>query len=393
MDQAPHNLENVKPNVHLRNTENKFDYRNDSPPQKCPREEGGGFTVMPSATLNRPKRSEEMWETLKVYIIKQRQKKKQEQEADEEVERQRKERERQQKQDVMTLGETREQILQLEMRLKELKDEKHQLFLQLKKVLNEDDNRRRQLVKENNDMMSLHGYPAVAISGHPQLFLQQSIPLAGRAPIYKVAPQHTLLPPGTLKRSRSPSPPPQSYHQGYGYKPGTIPGYSTQKLDDGRRGHEYVRAVLWNSKYKAPQPNLTLEFCLTGEIPIWNELMTSEVFMKTSNSTSIIDMCRNLFILQLVYPARNLFILLEKLSGQQLSENSNGILRSTEIILFYHYLRKDKIHPANKFLLSIVLAFSYNNCSSQSSKNSERTTSPDIIHSLFLPDMGRAWVG
>nr|CAD7615024.1 unnamed protein product [Timema genevievae] len=183
---------------------------------------------MPSATLNRPKRSEEMWETLKVYIIKQRQKKKQEQEADEEVERQRKERERQQKQDVMTLGETREQILQLEMRLKELKDEKHQLFLQLKKVLNEDDNRRRQLVKENNDMMSLHGYPAVAISGHPQLFLQQSIPLAGRAPIYKVAPQHTLLPPGTLKRSRSPSPPPQSYHQGYGYKPGTIPGYSTQ---------------------------------------------------------------------------------------------------------------------------------------------------------------------
>nr|CAD7404112.1 unnamed protein product [Timema cristinae] len=211
---------------------------------------------MPSVTLNRPKRSEEMWETLKVYIIKQRQKKKQEQEADEEVERQRKERERQQKQDVMTLGETREQILQLEMRLKELKDEKHQLFLQLKKVLNEDDNRRRQLVKENNDMMSLHGYPAVAISGHPQLFLQQSIPLAGRAPIYKVAPQHTLLPPGTLKRSRSPSPPPQSYHQGYGYKPGTIPGYSTQKLDDGRRGHEYVRAVLWNknTQYSGSQP-------------------------------------------------------------------------------------------------------------------------------------------
>nr|CAD7577468.1 unnamed protein product [Timema californicum] len=47
----------------------------------------------------------------------------------------------------------------------------------------------------SSDMMSLHGYPAVAISGHPQLFLQQSIPLAGRAPIYKVAPQHTLLPP------------------------------------------------------------------------------------------------------------------------------------------------------------------------------------------------------
>lgn len=72
-----------------------------------------------------------------------------EQEADAEVERQRKERERQQKQDKMTLGETREQISQLEQRLQQLKEEKHQLFLQLKKVLNEDDNRRRQLVKES----------------------------------------------------------------------------------------------------------------------------------------------------------------------------------------------------------------------------------------------------
>jgi TolA-binding protein len=72
-----------------------------------------------------------------------------EQEADAEVERQRKERERKQKQDVMTLGETRDQISQLEVRLAQLKDEKHQLFLQLKKVLNEDDNRRRQLVKES----------------------------------------------------------------------------------------------------------------------------------------------------------------------------------------------------------------------------------------------------
>nr|CAD7456250.1 unnamed protein product [Timema tahoe] len=363
MDQAPHNLENVKPNVHLRNTENKFDYRNDSPPQKCPREEGVGITVMPSATLNRPKRSEEMWETLKVYIIKQRQKKKQEQEADEEVERQRKERERQQKQDVMTLGETREQILQLEMRLKELKDEKHQLFLQLKKVLNEDDNRRRQLVKENNDMMSLHGYPAVAISGHPQLFLQQSIPLAGRAPIYKVAPQHTLLPPGTLKRSRSPSPPPQSYHQGYGYKPGTIPGYSTQKLDDGRRGHEYVRAVLWNSKYKAPQPNLTLEFCLTGEIPIWNELMTRFVKMATY-WRAIPDLVLGTLsmlgaLLCLLLPEtlnKTLPVTLEDVESISGRRKASGNVRAVR-------RKKDKIHPANKFLLSIVLAFSYNNCS------------------------------
>lgn len=70
-----------------------------------------------------------------------------EQEADAEEERLRKERERQQKQDVMTLGETREQISNLDNELSQLKAEKHQLFLQLKKVLNEDD-RRRQLIKE-----------------------------------------------------------------------------------------------------------------------------------------------------------------------------------------------------------------------------------------------------
>jgi len=64
------------------------------------------------------------------------------------VERQRKERERQLKQDSMTLSETKEQISTLESRLSELKEEKHQLFLQLKKVLNEDETRRRQLISK-----------------------------------------------------------------------------------------------------------------------------------------------------------------------------------------------------------------------------------------------------
>lgn len=69
-------------------------------------------------------------------------------EADAEVERERKERERQQKLHVLTLSETREQIAQSESRLAELKEEKHQLFLQLKKVLNEDEVRKRQLLMQ-----------------------------------------------------------------------------------------------------------------------------------------------------------------------------------------------------------------------------------------------------
>lgn len=71
-----------------------------------------------------------------------------EREADEEEERQRKERERQKKQNVMTLGETREQISNLEEELVKLQKEKHDLFTELKRVLHEEEHRKR-LVKEN----------------------------------------------------------------------------------------------------------------------------------------------------------------------------------------------------------------------------------------------------
>ena len=104
---------------------------------------------MPSAVEETSDRTTSMQRALKAHILRERQRKKQEREAEVEEERLRKEREAREQQDVMTLGETREQISQLEMKLVQLKEEKHQLFLQLKKVLNEDDNRRRQLVKES----------------------------------------------------------------------------------------------------------------------------------------------------------------------------------------------------------------------------------------------------
>lgn len=56
----------------------------------------------------------------------------------------RKEREERDRQDAMTLGETNEQIQLVSLRLEELKDEKQQLFLRLKKVLNEDEVRKKQ---------------------------------------------------------------------------------------------------------------------------------------------------------------------------------------------------------------------------------------------------------
>ncbi|XP_011312435.1 G protein pathway suppressor 2 isoform X1 [Fopius arisanus] len=229
---------------------------------------------MPAVTTGPPQRSEQMWQALKRHIIRERQRKKQEQEADAEEERQRKERERQQKMDVMTLGETREQISVLEAELSQLKDEKHQLFLQLKKVLNEDDNRRRQLTKEasvcSEVLTSVSNYPPAGTNVvHPQMFL----PVPIGSPLYKIAaatPTHTLLPSvnGPLKRGHSPSPPPTAspYHTVYGYKPSpTMPSYNppqTRELrgdgcifpesEEAARRTGDSRAVLWNKNNQYP---------------------------------------------------------------------------------------------------------------------------------------------
>lgn len=66
-----------------------------------------------------------------------------EQEADAEEERLRKERENRKKQQAMTLEETREKLSQMEHELTDLKNQKHQLFQDLKVVLNEDATRKR----------------------------------------------------------------------------------------------------------------------------------------------------------------------------------------------------------------------------------------------------------
>ncbi|RWS26401.1 G protein pathway suppressor 2-like protein [Leptotrombidium deliense] len=103
---------------------------------------------MPTISVERPKMSVEMWESLKAHILCKRQKRRQEQKQDEEQERHRREQELKRKRDAMTLEDIKDQLSKLEVRLKELKDEKHELFLQLKKVLNEDETRKKQKESE-----------------------------------------------------------------------------------------------------------------------------------------------------------------------------------------------------------------------------------------------------
>lgn len=56
----------------------------------------------------------------------------------------------------MTLGQTREKIQALEVRHRELQEKKQELFLTLKKLLNEDENRKKQQQKESNEMYAMH---------------------------------------------------------------------------------------------------------------------------------------------------------------------------------------------------------------------------------------------
>lgn len=196
----------------------------------------------PAQPVVKTEKEEQLWNALKRHIMRERERKKQELEAEVEEERLRKEREAREKQDVMTLGETKEQIQMLEKQLQELRNEKQQLFLQLKKVLNEDDNRKRQM-KESVEMFAIH-------NPQPQIFLPQRTPTA-----MPPHPQHLIHKStptvNVAKRTHSPSP------QGY-YKQSNAsqayPPPQPQKLEEGRRGPgEVARAVLWNkSQYCQP---------------------------------------------------------------------------------------------------------------------------------------------
>lgn len=92
-----------------------------------------------------------------------------------EEERQRKEREARERRDVMTLGQTREKITALELRHRELQEKKQELFLTLKKLLNEDENRKKQQQKESNEMYAMHNLMPQPGSFMPPRPMQQGL--------------------------------------------------------------------------------------------------------------------------------------------------------------------------------------------------------------------------
>ncbi|XP_041769392.1 stress response protein nst1 isoform X1 [Anopheles merus] len=215
----------------------------------------------PAQPAAKTEKEEQLWNALKRHIMRERERKKQELQAEVEEERLRREREEREKQDVMTLGETKEQILMLEKNLDELRNEKQQLFLQLKKVLNEDDNRKRQMKEE---MFAIQNIPQ-------QIFLPQRSmpPHQQQHMMHKVSQPEVMLSSERIftdaypnlqgnpqvnvgKRTHSPSP--VQHVQGYYKQPNlnNQPYALPQKIEEGRRGGEVARAVLWNKSQYCP---------------------------------------------------------------------------------------------------------------------------------------------
>ena len=161
----------------------------------------------------RPKMPAKTWSALRSHILSERKKKREDESKQKEFERLKKERESKKKQASNNLEETKDQITSLEEKLSSLKEEKHQLFLTLKKVLNEDDVRRR---KESSEMASMYGHPqphsnVLPMSGHvagsagPSSRYMQPQASQQRPAMFQRGHQPS---PGLVKRPhRSPSPP------------------------------------------------------------------------------------------------------------------------------------------------------------------------------------------
>jgi len=156
------------------------------------------------------------WDALRSHIIKERRRRQEEEGKAEEYERLKKEKEKKKMMEATSLDETKKQISQLEEKLTALKEEKHQLFLTLKKVLNEDENRKRKEISEHNSMYgAAHGAPVFPLTGHvaqnnPQLAAMYLHPQS-RQPAMYLKP-HSGLPQAlaqsqSIKRQRTPSPP------------------------------------------------------------------------------------------------------------------------------------------------------------------------------------------
>ncbi|XP_020367742.1 G protein pathway suppressor 2 [Rhincodon typus] len=225
------------------------------------------------ALLERPKMSSAMARALHQHIMKERARKRQEEEEVDKMmeQKMKEEQERKRKKEMeerMSLEETKEQISKMELKLQNLQEEKHQLFLQLKKVLHEEEKRRAKM-KEQSDMSTLtqatypqaltvhssqhliniqegHGRPGGLLGDRPksQMFtsaIAQSRAFTAQAGFTAAQPDHAQYQTGQPGHSSYPVSQPQ---HGAPYGPGQAVTYASSQQLRGPSAFQAMSAYL-----------------------------------------------------------------------------------------------------------------------------------------------------
>ncbi|KAM8711879.1 hypothetical protein ACLKA7_012393 [Drosophila subpalustris] len=204
-------------------------------------------------------RAEKLRGSLKGFILADRQRRQEEYERQCEELRVRREREAQERETNLSLEDTRGQITRLDEQLADLHQKKHQLVVQLKKVLNDDETRKKQA--KENEMFALQQAQMMQHVSTAQVFLPPVRLQHHQLPMLQKPPPGSQS--TSVKRGRSPSPPSQQ-HQAY-YKSPASYAPQQQKHDDYRRAADYAK-MSWN-KPTAQYPSTGTLFYQTTAAP------------------------------------------------------------------------------------------------------------------------------
>ncbi|KAI1903329.1 hypothetical protein AGOR_G00026080 [Albula goreensis] len=206
------------------------------------------------ALLERPKLSNAMARALHKHIMRERERKRQEEEEVDKMmeQKMKEEEERKRKKEMeerMSLEETKEQIMKMGEKLQGLQEEKHQLFLQLKKVLHEEEKRRR---KEQSDMTTLTSatyQPSMAIHSGQHLLSMQGSPVSHGRP-------GALLGERSKQLFQSPVVPGRHFQ--------TQPGFSAGSSEHG----QYSASQAAHGPYGVSQPQHASPYAPSQPVPV-----------------------------------------------------------------------------------------------------------------------------
>ncbi|XP_030560105.1 G protein pathway suppressor 2 isoform X1 [Drosophila novamexicana] len=161
-------------------------------------------------------RAEKLRGSLKGFILADRKRRQEEYERQCEELRLRREREARERENNLSLADTRSEISRLDEQVADLYNKKHQLVVQLKKVLNDDETRKKQA--KENELFALQQVQAMQQAAAASAATAQVFLTSGRIhhqlPILQKQPPAPGTQAASVKRGRSPSPPSQQ-HQAY----------------------------------------------------------------------------------------------------------------------------------------------------------------------------------